>query len=130
MPPALSGGFLISGAMNLNSLQTKIDQFVSERDWDQFHSLKNLSMALSVESAELLELFQWLKEEEANRIPEDPKKLEALKDELADVFYYLLQISAKSGIDLEQALLDKIDKNAAKYPVEKARGNAKKYNEF
>lgn len=112
--------------MNLNSLQNKIKEFVDERDWDQFHSLKNLSMALSVESSELLEIFQWAKEDEAL----DSKKKESLQDELADVFYYVLRIADKSGINLEQALLEKLQKNAAKYPVDKARGNSRKYTEF
>lgn len=116
--------------MDLKKINSEIEKFVHDRDWDQFHSVKNLSMALNVESSELLEIFQWLTEEQSNNIAKDPKLLGKVEDEVADVFVYLLRIVSKTKIDLEQVVLDKIRKNALKYPVEKSKGNAKKYDEL
>ncbi len=114
--------------INAPKLNDAILQFVKDRDWDQFHSLKNLTMALSVESSELLEIFQWMKEENCQTLsPEDKSRVQ---EELADIFFYLLRISDKAGIDLEEALTQKMIKNAAKYPVEKSRGNSKKYDQL
>ena len=113
--------------MNLEKLNHEIKKFAEDRDWDQFHSVKNLAMALSVESAELLEIFQWLKEEESNHIKNDPEALGKVEDEVADIFVYLLRIVSKTEIDLEAAVLKKLKKNAEKYPIALAKGNAKKY---
>lgn len=106
-------------------LTEKLIQFRNERDWEQFHDSKNLAVALSLEAAELLELFLWTKD---GKLPEVKK--DDLKDEVADVFAYLLLIAEKHELDLEQITLEKIAKNAAKYPAEKARGTAQKYNEL
>ena len=128
LPPiGYSGGMK---TIDLPKIQTLVEQFASEREWDKFHSVKNLSMALSVESSELLEIFQWLTEEESNRVALDPKLMSKVEDEVADVFVYLLRIVGKTNMDLEKAVLNKLQKNAEKYPVEKARGNSKKYNEL
>jgi dCTP diphosphatase len=112
----------------------KIDQlvskFIADRDWDQFHSIKNLSMALSVESSELVELFQWMKEEDSNQVAKDEKLKARVSEELADIFVYMFRIAKKCNIDIEEAVIAKIHKNSEKYPVEKARGSAKKYNEY
>lgn len=116
--------------MNLEKLKTEVDKFASDRDWDQFHSVKNLAMALSVESSELLEIFQWMSEEDSNMVMNTPEKYQKVQDEVADVFVYLLRLSGKLNIDLEAAVKNKMIKNAEKYPVELSRGNAKKYNEF
>lgn len=116
--------------MDLKKLNSEIEKFVLDRDWDQFHSVKNLSMALNVESSELMEIFQWLTEEQSNNVKNDPKLLGKVEDEVADIFVYLLRIVAKNNIDLEQAVLRKLKKNAEKYPVDKSRGNAKKYDEL
>ena len=116
--------------MDLLKLKALVDTFASERDWDQFHSVKNLSMALSVESSELMEIFQWMTEEDSNKVMENPAKKEKVEDEVADILVYLLRLSGKTGIDLEQAVINKMKKNAAKYPVELSKGNSKKYNEF
>ena len=107
-----------------------IAQFINERDWDQFHSIKNLSMALNVEASELLEIFQWMKEDQSNNVSLDPKLKAKVQDEVADIFIYLMQITFKSGIDIEEAVLAKIKKNSEKYPIEKAKGNSKKYNDL
>ena len=116
--------------IDLMKLNQDITQFVKERDWDQFHSVKNLTMALNVESSELMEIFQWLSEEKSNDIKNDPKILSKVEDEVADVFVYLMRILSKTEIDLEKAVRNKMKKNADKYPVELSRGNSKKYDEL
>lgn len=116
--------------IDLNRLNQDIEQFVKDRDWDKFHSVKNLSMALSVECSELVEIFQWLSEEESNQIKQNPKVLSKVEDEVADVFVYLLGILNKTDIDLESAVRNKMKKNAEKYPIELSRGNSKKYDEY
>jgi len=103
-------------------LQEQIANFSREREWDQFHDGKNLAVALSIESSELLEAFLWKKAEDVD--------VEKVKEELADVLNYALQIASKYNLDVKQIILDKLKKNAEKYPVEKARGNAKKYTEL
>ncbi len=103
-------------------LINKLRQFNEERDWAQFHNAKDLALALSIEAAELNELFLWKKAEEA-----DPQKV---KEELADVFAFALQLADKYNLDVNQIVSDKIDRNAEKYPVDKSKGSAKKYNEL
>jgi NTP pyrophosphatase (non-canonical NTP hydrolase) len=105
-------------------------KFCLERHWDQFHTPKNLAMALNVETSELLELFQWLKDEESDAIMNDDTKALKVKAELADVFYYLVRIADVLKIDIEKEFWTKLSQNELKYPIEKALGNAKKYNEF
>jgi len=112
----------------LDKLRDAVRKFAAERDWDQFHSPKNLAMALSVESAELLEIFQWLTEEESRDLP--PITKAAAADEIADVLIYLLRIADKLGIDPVTAAQRKMIANAKKYPADKARGNNKKYTEL
>ena len=96
--------------------------FSDERDWDQFHNGKDLSITLSIEANELMEAFLWKSAEEVN--------VEKVKEELADVFSYAFLLADKYRLDVKEIVLDKLKKNALKYPVEKARGNAKKYNEL
>jgi NTP pyrophosphatase (non-canonical NTP hydrolase) len=117
-------------AMDLKKLQIEILKFSDDRNWNQFHSIKNLSMALNVESSELLEIFQWLTEEQSNQARQDPILLAKVEDEVADIFIYLLRIILKTDIDLEKAVINKMNKNAEKYPIELSKGNSKKYNEF
>jgi NTP pyrophosphatase (non-canonical NTP hydrolase) len=112
----------------MEKLKNLVNKFSADRDWDQFHSIKNLSMALSVESSELLEIFQWMTEDESNEILNRPDQLSKVEDEVADIFLYLLRIISKTHIDLEKVVLNKLSKNAEKYPVELSRGNAKKYD--
>lgn len=113
---------------DINALQNALRAFAEERDWKQFHSPKNLAISLSLEAAEVLEHFQWIPEEKSFQL--DDAKRDAVAHEIADVLLYLLQLSDKLGIDPLQAAKDKLALNAAKYPVEKARGNSKKYTEF
>jgi NTP pyrophosphatase (non-canonical NTP hydrolase) len=97
-------------------------QFRNERDWEQFHNAKDLALALSIEAGELLELFLWKKAEEANKVK--------VKEELADVLSYAFLLANKYDLDVKEIVLEKIKKNAEKYPVDKAKGTAKKYDEL
>lgn len=112
------------------SLVERLIAFRDARDWKRFHSLKDLMLSLNLEASEILELAQWKKDDEVEALIGDPAFTGKLADEAADVFIYLLLICERAGIDLIAAAEAKIDKNAAKYPVEKARGNAKKYTEL
>ena len=114
--------------MNTRDLQSRLAAFAAERDWEQFHNPKNLVMALSVECAELIEEFQWLTETQAATVMDDAERAQRVREELADVTAYLLRIADKLGVDLEAALLEKMAKNADKYPVEGFKGSARKYN--
>ncbi|KZZ46660.1 nucleotide pyrophosphohydrolase [Thalassolituus sp. HI0120] len=113
---------------DLNQLQEYLRQFAKERDWDQFHSPKNLAMALSVEVSELLENFQWLTEEQSYTL--DDKQREAVIDEIADVQIYLARLADKLNIDIGDAIAQKTVKNEAKYPADKVKGSSKKYTEY
>ena len=117
--------------MNTNDLETlkqSMREFADTRDWNQFHSPKNLCMALSVEVSEITEHFQWLTEEQSRNLGQD--KLEEVANELADTLLYLVRLADQLDIDLLAAALNKMDINNRKYPVEMSRGNAKKYTEF
>lgn len=114
--------------MEIKKIKEIIKKFSEDRDWEQFHSPKNLSMALSVEASELLEIFQWLTEEESYKLSDSKKQ--HTKEEVADIAIYLLRICMKLDINLEEAILEKMKKNEEKYPVEKAKGSAKKYTEL
>lgn len=116
--------------IDVEKLNAEIEDFTRERDWDQFHSVKNLTMALSVEASELMEIFQWMKEEDSNALKDNPEVLRKVRDELADVFYYLLRIARKTDIDLGSALTEKMRKNREKYPADKVRGSSKKYSDY
>ena len=107
---------------DLEELRKAIVKFTQERDWDQFHNGKDLALALSIEAAELNEAFLWKEASEVN--------VDKVKEELADIFNYSILIADKYKLDIKQIVLDKIRRNAEKYPVEKAYGSAKKYNEL
>ena len=106
----------------MNKITKALIDFRNERDWEQFHNPKDLSIALSIEANELLELFLWKKPEDAD--------LEKVKEELADVFAYAFLIAEKYDLDIENIVLEKIKKNAEKYPVEKSKGKSDKYNQL
>lgn len=113
---------------DLFELRELMRTFAAERDWDQFHTPKNLATALSVESAELLEHFQWLKDDESRNLS-DPVK-EAVAEEMADVLLYLVRLADKLDVDLAEAARRKIALNAIKYPADMARGSAVKYTKL
>ena len=116
------------GNNDLDTLKHRLREFADTRDWNQFHSPKNICMALSVEVAEITEHFQWLTEEQSRNLAQ--KKLDEVATELADTLLYLVRLADKLDIDLLSAAYNKIELNEQKYPVEKSRGNAKKYTEF
>ena len=107
---------------DLKELRKAIVQFTQDRDWDQFHNGKDLALALSIEAAELNEAFLW---KDASKV-----NVDKVKEELADIFNYAILIADKYDLDIKQIVLDKIKRNAEKYPVDKAYGSAKKYNEL
>ena len=113
---------------DLTELRNALREFAAERDWNQFHSPKNLASALAVEAAELLERFQWLTEDESKKLP--PAEHEKVRQEMADVLNYLVRLADKLDVNLLEAARDKIALNAQKYPVEKARGSMKKYSDL
>jgi NTP pyrophosphatase (non-canonical NTP hydrolase) len=112
----------------LEQLKQRLRQFAAERDWQKFHSPKNLSMALIAEAAELVEHFQWLTEEQSASLP--PEKLAEIELELADIQIYLVELADKLQLDLMAAVEKKLAINASKYPAEKVKGSPKKYTEF
>jgi NTP pyrophosphatase (non-canonical NTP hydrolase) len=114
--------------MNIDDLAARLRAFARDRDWEQFHAPKNLAMALAVEAAELMEHFQWLTERESAEL--SPGVKDQVAAELADVFIYTVRLADRLGVDLEPAVEAKILANAAKYPVEKSRGSAKKYSQL
>ena len=114
--------------ITIEQLRQKIRDFATARDWDQFHSPKNLSMAMIVEAAELVEHFQWLTEEQSQSLPDG--KCAEVENELADIFIYLIRMADKLDIDLLNAADNKLQINAEKYPADKVRGSAKKYTEY
>jgi len=116
--------------MELDELTAALLKFRDERNWAQFHTLRNLIVSLNLETAELLELTQWKSDAEMAMLADDPVAREALRDECADVLLYLLLIADRAGIDLAGAAREKLAKNALKYPVEKSFGSSRKYTQL
>ena len=112
----------------LEELKQSVAAFAEERDWIQYHSLKNLAMSISIEAGELMERFQWVDNEASNTLIGDADARRAFEDELADVIIYSLQLANRAEIDLSQAIKRKMAINAEKYPVEKAKGRSEKYD--
>jgi NTP pyrophosphatase (non-canonical NTP hydrolase) len=123
-----SGYGVMMAESDFDGIKKQVRQFVVERDWDQFHSPKNLSMALIVEAAELVEHFQWLTEEQSCNL--SPEKLAEVEQELADIQVYLISLAEKLKLNLISAVEKKLVLNAQKYPVNQVRGSSKKYNEY
>ena len=115
--------------MDIKKLQKRLEKFAKDRDWEQFHNPKNLSMALSVEVAELVEIFQWSNDGGLKEI-NDPNKRKEIEKEIADIFNYLVKLVDILDMDLEKAALDKIKENAEKYPVKYSKGKSVKYTDF
>lgn len=121
---------MTDGKTTVAELRERVLAFVRERDWEQFHSPKNLSMALAAESGELMEHFLWAESKASLAVVQDPNKRPAIEAELADVVIYALEFANICGIDLAAAIGAKMAANAKKYPVEKSRGRADKYTEL
>ena len=116
--------------VNVEALSKSLESFAQARDWAQFHSPKNLVMALTGEVGELSELFQWLSEQQSVDLAKDPERKKRVAEELADVLFYLVRTASVMGIDLNQASIEKLALNEQKYPADKVRGSHKKYNEL
>ncbi len=114
----------------IEKLKRSVAHFRDAREWKPYHNPKDLAVGISIEANELLELFQWKSPDEARALMRDPKKAELIREELADIVIYCLSASDEMGIDLSDAVKDKLAKNEAKYPVEKAKGSNKKYDEL
>ena len=112
----------------IDDLKHEIKEFIRERDWEQFHSPKNLAVGISVEASELLEIFTWLTDDESESL--DPSKLSMVKDEVGDILIYLLDFCSMMGLDPIECASQKLEKNAKKYPISKAKGNATKYTDL
>jgi NTP pyrophosphatase (non-canonical NTP hydrolase) len=110
---------------DLKELLSLLEKFRDERDWGQFHDSKNLALALSIEAAELNELFLWKKESESEAVDQ-----ERLREELADVFAYAIMLAGRHGLDVSEIIKEKIVKNAQKYPVEQSKGKSNKYKDL
>jgi NTP pyrophosphatase (non-canonical NTP hydrolase) len=119
-----------SKSLDLEKMVEFQRRFVKEREWEKFHTPKNLAMALAGESGELLELFQWLTESESHAIMEDPRKAEAVRHEISDILFYLLRLTDLLGVDLEAAFWEKQRLNESRYPADRVRGSARKYTEI
>jgi dCTP diphosphatase len=127
-------GVTLSPEITMNDATTTVEQlkdqmrrFVKERDWEQFHDLKNLSMAIAVEAAELMDHFRWVPNTGAAEVVRDPAQAHAVRHEVADVLLLVLEFAMMAGIDLSAAAAEKLDINRKKYPVETAKGNARKH---
>jgi NTP pyrophosphatase (non-canonical NTP hydrolase) len=116
--------------IDVKGLSQALAAFAAERDWDQYHSPKNLAMALTGEVGELSEIFQWLTEDASKSVATNPDTATAVREELADVTLYLVRLASVLGVDLNEAVTQKLQKNAAKYPVDKAHGSHKKYDKL
>jgi len=115
---------------SIQELKDKIKSFVKERDWEQYHSPKNLSMSLAIEVAELMEIFQWLTIEQSKEVAIDPVQKEKIQDEIADIAVYLLNLCNVLDVDISDAIIAKLKKNEKKYPAELVKGKSRKYTHY
>jgi NTP pyrophosphatase (non-canonical NTP hydrolase) len=116
--------------ITLQEIKNKIKQFVKERDWEKYHSPKNLSMSIAIEAAELMEHFQWLTIEQSKRLLKNEKKRTEIEDELADIAIFILDFCNLFNIDIEKSILKKLNKSAKKYPASLVKGKAHKYTYY
>jgi len=116
--------------ITLQEIKARIKQFIKERDWEQFHSPKNISMSISIEAAELMEHFQWLTTEQSKKLLKNNKKREKIEDELADIAIYIIDFCNLFNIDIEKIIIRKLDKSAKKYPAHIVKGKIHKYTYY
>jgi NTP pyrophosphatase (non-canonical NTP hydrolase) len=116
--------------VDVENLASSLHRFADDRDWKQFHSPKNLLLALTGEVGELCEIFQWMSESDSTGAAKRPETAQAVKDELADVFMYLVRLASVLGVDLNEAVTSKLALNGQKYPVDKAKSTSKKYDQL
>ena len=116
--------------ITLDEIKKKIKLFVQARDWEKFHSPKNISMSIAIEAAELMEHFQWLTVEQSKKMLKDKNRREEIEDELADIAIYVLDFCNVSGVNIDKAILRKLEKSSKKYPVHLVKGKADKYTHY
>lgn len=116
--------------LKIEKIKEATRKFVQEREWEQYQTPKNMSIALTIEAAELMEIFQWLNDEEVLQIKHNKDKIKQIKDEVIDIFYWIIRLSDVLDINLETAFWEKLRKNEEKYPIHLCRGNSKKYTEL
>lgn len=114
----------------IKDLKDKVQKFCEDRDWDQYHNAKDLAIGISTEASELLDIFRFKSEKQIEEMFNDTKKREKISDEMADTLYFIIRFAQKYNVDLSSSLKTKLEKNDKKYPVEKARGSNKKYDEL
>ncbi len=119
-----------NGSDLLSSLKDYSQKFINDREWSKFHSPKNVAIGVSVEAAELLEIFQWLTEEQSFAMKDDPETLQKVQDEAADIFHFLIRLSSVLDFDLIKAFWRKMKQNESKYPAQLCKGGTKKYSEL
>ncbi len=119
-----------SSVMNINEMKAYSKQFVSEREWDKYHTPKNVAMGIAIESAELMEIFQWLDDQQSLDLKNDPTKKEQVADEMGDILHYLVRLATLLDIDLNQSFWNKIKKTEAKYPSALVKGKKDKYTVY
>lgn len=120
----------IKKSINLQKIRKAQRQFTKEREWEKFHTPKNIAAALAVEASELLEIFLWLSDKDSGKVMKSAKLGQAVRHEIADVFYWVCRLADRLEIDLESAFWEKMEQNKKKYPVSLSKGNARKYTEF
>ena len=120
----------MDNSANIQEIKEKIKAFIKERDWEQYHHPKELAISLSLEAAELLELFQWKEKQDLEDLKKDKELMIKLKEELADIMIYAIDIANYTDIDISESIIKKLKKNSEKYPIEKAKGNNKKYTDL
>ena len=116
--------------LDIGAVQKALREFARDRDWEQFHTPKNLAMAMAGEIGELCDIFQWLTDEESWNVMDAPERAASVRDELADVLNYLIRLADILAVDLDDAVWKKIRKNGEKYPVSRAKGSPAKYSEL
>jgi len=116
--------------ITIAALKKRVKKFVDDRDWAKYHNPKDVAVSITIEAAELVEIFQWVKDTEQDKITGDSAKMQRLKDELADVLIYCVSLANILDIDIGQAVFQKIAKNEGKYPVDRIKGNYRKYKEL
>jgi len=116
--------------ISIQEIKSKIEEFVRDRNWGQYHSPKNISMSIAIEAAELMEHFQWLTIEQSKKLLKDKIKREAIEDELADIAIYVLDFCNAFDINIEKSILRKLEKSSKKYPIHLAKGRADKYTHY
>ena len=114
----------------ISELRERVSKFVQDRDWDKYHNPKDIAVSITIEASELLEIFQWVKDDDLDKTIEEPGKITRLEEELGDVMIYCISLANTLNMDIAQAVMKKIEKNESKYPVERVKGDYRKYTDL